>query len=179
MTDTPLLRLARIVAATVDVDTNLNDLAGTAKQLVRDLEAAPPPEPARRTITAEQFRDLADRCQRLRDRKTGVPAAVAHILDSLGLDAPRHGRGRAPPMAPVMTDFAYIESRFAEVEARIRYHARLTAFTLGVLLLLLLLSLIGLTEHDRQQRQRANELREALREQEELLEQIRDRGRAI
>lgn len=55
MTDTPLLRLARIVDRWFNVDElDVEALRVEAASLVRDLEAAPP-EPARRTITREEF----------------------------------------------------------------------------------------------------------------------------
>jgi len=55
MTDTPLLRLARIVDRWFNVDElDVEALRVEAASLVRDLEAAPP-EPARRTITRTQY----------------------------------------------------------------------------------------------------------------------------
>lgn len=56
MTDTPLLQLAKIVAELARVTYDWKDARCViAEQLVRDLEAAPPPEPARRTITREDL----------------------------------------------------------------------------------------------------------------------------
>lgn len=56
MTDTPLLQLAKIVAELARVTYDWKDARCViAEQLVRDLEAAPPPEPARRTITREEL----------------------------------------------------------------------------------------------------------------------------
>ena len=86
MTDTPLLQLAKIVAELARVTYDWKDARCViAEQLVRDLEAAPPPEPARRTITRAQYDDVLDRCMRLRDRNTSSRAAVEHILNTLGL----------------------------------------------------------------------------------------------
>lgn len=68
-----------------------------------------------------------------------------------------------------MTDFpSYVETRFSEVEARIRYHARLSLVTLGILVLL---SLFGLW----MRRQEVRELRKSLRQQEEMLEWLREK----
>ena len=59
MTDTPLLRLARLMLRFVGNESS-NDpdslnIHAALFDLVRDLEAAPPPEPARRTITREDL----------------------------------------------------------------------------------------------------------------------------
>ena len=62
MTDTPLLRLARLMLRFVgnesSNDADSLNLHAALFDLVRDLEAAPPPEPARRTITREEFKAL-------------------------------------------------------------------------------------------------------------------------
>jgi len=59
MTDTPLLRLARLMLRFVgnesSNDADSLNLHAALFDLVRDLEAAPPPEPARRTITREEL----------------------------------------------------------------------------------------------------------------------------
>ena len=62
MTDAPLLRLARLTLRLAgDVtgsDADSMNLHAALFDLVRDLEAAPPPEPAWRTITREEFKAL-------------------------------------------------------------------------------------------------------------------------
>lgn len=73
MTD-PLLRLARVVSRMAD-HVHTDDIAGMARHLVLDLEAAPAPE--RRTITREEFSAVA---QQLRNREVEYPDNLAHVF---------------------------------------------------------------------------------------------------
>ena len=67
MTDSALLRMARIVAhLTWNTYADGDARTAEAEQLVRDLEAAPPPEPARRTITRAQHIHAMQAAQRAR-----------------------------------------------------------------------------------------------------------------
>ena len=78
-----LLRLAKIVESIASGD-GPHWPTEDVRQLIRDLEAAPTVQ-APRTITQEEFRNIEDRCLRLRNRNTTVSAAVDHILRTLRL----------------------------------------------------------------------------------------------
>jgi len=82
MTDTPLLRLARIVAGIAYDQWHPNDSRSVAMdQLVRDLEAAPQPAPERRTITREEFRAAQEQVWRAQDNGENAAAMLERVAD--------------------------------------------------------------------------------------------------
>jgi len=80
VSDSHLLRLARIVKdLAADMLDWKDERVEAARELVRDLEAAPQPE--RRTITREEFRAAQEQVWRAQDNAENAAAMLERVAD--------------------------------------------------------------------------------------------------